>query len=250
MTDLSVPIPAGYKSLVKEQQKVSQGDPLAQAESSQNMVIPIAKDLETDSRKAGKMLTKKPGDRIEAGSILAKSGGMFGSREIRSKVSGTIVKYDPENGELLIVGEGGGAGNDTGSILSPIDGEVILCDNSKVVLKTDKEAILATEGAGEESVGEALSGKDDLLEVSEIDQSVSGKILVARKFEREAISKAIGLGVLGIIGEEIEETIFENLRAKKIKTPVLKVNQETFKKLFKKHGKLMIDGVNKLIVRL
>jgi hypothetical protein len=253
MSLLPVPIPSGYIISVKVDQKISQGDIIASSENqntSSDLVIEIAKDLEADPKKISKIVIKNLGDRIEIGDIIAKKGGVFGSSEVRSKVSGTLTKLDEDNGTITIKTSQASVQDIAKNIISPVDGEVSVCDNDKVVLKTDKEAILAEASSGETSFGEALYLEKGEPEIHDIEGVVSGKILIAKVIDREVISKAIGLGAVGIIGQEISDVTLENLRSKKINTPVLRVSEENFKKIAKKNEKIMLDSINSIIIKL
>ena len=251
MTSLPIPIPSGYKISVKVDQKVSQGDIIATSEeiAPQDLIVEIAKDLGVDPKNSKKFIIKKPGERIEISDLIARKVGMFGTREIRSKVSGTIVNFDSANGSISIRSDQEQPLDNKTNITSPVDGKVSLCDNDKVVIDTDKEAILAQASSGETSFGDVWYSEKDL-ESSELSEEVSGKILVTKILSRELIAKAMGLSAAGLIAQEISEETFENLKSKKIKTPVLKVSGENFKKLAKKNEKLMLDSENLVIIKL
>ena len=252
MTLLPIPIPTGYKILVSVDQKISTGDLIASKEdSSQDLTVEVSKDLELDPKSTLKSLVKKPGDLVSPGDVLAKKGGVFGSRELNSKVGGTIVKYDQETGVLTIrTTDVESKEKNKEGIASPVDGVVEVCDNEKVVIKTDKEAILADNASGDTSFGEVIFFEQEEVDPSELDSKVSGKILVGNTFSREAVAKAIGINSIGVVGENISDSILENLTAKNIKTPVLRVSHENFKKIGKKSGKLMLDSAKKIIIRL
>ncbi len=250
MTDLPIPIPQDFSASVKEDQKISQGDPIAtKKDTSSDLVIDVSADLQVDPKRSASTLVKRPGDRVEVGDLLAKKSSVFGSREIRSKVEGTIVKFDDELGKLVIRVSGQATAESANKIISPVDGVVSSVGDGKVILKTDKETILAEEASGGQAVGEVKFFEKDVL-MADLDDKVSGLILIGRSFDREAIAKAIGLGAAGIIAEKIEASSFENLREKMITTPVLKVKEESYKKLIRKSGKLIADAEKKLIVKL
>lgn len=251
MTSLPVPIPSGYTLSVKLDQKVSAGDVLATKESSSSEIaIEISQSLGLSGKDGLKTLLKNPGDRVEEGDVLARKGGMMGSREIRSKVSGTAIKYEEESGRLFIRTADEVSESGVSEIISPVDGTISVCDNDKVVLKTDREAILAEEGSGDTGVGEIYYVEGKEIDAFKIDSKVNSKILLGEKLSRDAIAKAIGLYASGVISQEIEDLDFQNLREKMIKTPVLRVSEENFAKIVKKSGKFMIDGNKKLIIKL
>lgn len=251
MTTLPIPIPQGFKVSVKTSQKVSVGDTIATKEDySSDLVINVVSDLDIEPKKASHALAKKPGDRIEVGDLIAKKGGMLGSREIHSKVAGTIVKFDEGEGTLTIRTQGALDEDSEIKITSPVDGTIETCDNSKVVINSDKEAVLAEEASGENAFGELEFFDQDEVEVKDLNALVGGKVLIAKSFNREAIAKAMGLGAIALIAQEVRDIDFENLKEKMIKTPVLKVSSESYRKLIKRGGKIIVDAKNLVIIKL
>lgn len=253
MTNLPIPIPQGFNIVVKADQKISSGDVIAISEdASSDLSINVAADLEIDPKKVAQTLSKKPGDRIEEGDLIAKKGGILGSKEIHSKVSGTFVKLNEEDGTIVVRTDGALDENSQVNISSPVDGSIVSCDNDKVVLKTDKEAILATEASGENAFGETLVFERGEVEAKDIDDKVAGKIVVAKMFSRDACAKAMGLGTLGLIAEKIGGEYIESLREKKVKIPVLILTSENYKKLAQKKsaGKIIADAKNLVVIKL
>lgn len=251
MTLLPIPIPQGFKISVKDSQKVSVGDTIAAKEDySSDLVINVYSDLDIEPKNTFHALVKKPGDRINVGDLIAKKGGMLGSREIHSKVAGTIVKFDDSDGTLTIRTQGALDEDSEIKITSPVDGTIQSCDNDKVVINSDKEAILAEAASGENAFGEFEVFDQDEVEAKDLDALVGGKVLIAKSFNREAIAKAMGLRAIALIAQEVRDIDFENLKEKMIKVPVLKVSPESFKQITRKGGKIIADAKNLVIIKL
>lgn len=257
MTLLPIPIPQGFKISAKLGQKISADDTIAiKEDDSSDLLINVSQDLGIEPKKVAHSLSKKPGERIEVGDLIAKKGGILGSREIHSKVAGTIVKLDEEEGTLTIRTQGTIDEDSEIKITSPVDGTVDEVESDKVAIKTEKEAILAIEGTGENAFGEFEFFEEEP-KAADLDDKVFGKILIARSFNRETIAKAIGLGAIAIIASEIRSIDFENLKEKLIKTPVLRVNPENFRKIAHRgtvpagrQGKIIADAKNLVIIKL
>lgn len=248
MISLPIPIPQGYNIKVKVGDKIKEGDVIAESEISESdFAVDIASQLSVNPKKTSKYLLKKPGDRIKVGDLIAKKGGVFGSREIEAQIEGTAVRFEEDSGTLFIRSD---KNKDLASQLkSPVEGTVTVCDNAKIVLKTEQEGIAAVAGSGESISGEVHFIEDPNVDPYDLEASIKGKIVVGKFFTREAFAKSIGLGVIGVIAHEDSGIDFENLSSKNINTCVVTVNEEGFKKVPKK-GKLGIDPEKKLIIKL
>jgi hypothetical protein len=148
---------------------------------------------------------------------------------------------------------------DTQKILSPIDGVVDLCDNDKILLKTEKDVIIGENGLGENAEGEVLlligesknNSEPSPIELHQLDADCIGKIILGEKFDREVLMKAIGMGVTGIVGLDIEENDISYITDRHLTTPVIKVSAPDFSKLLMWKGKkIYMQGSNKTILLL
>ena len=76
-----------------------------------------------------------------------------------SPVSGTVFSFDQNEGALVIRTADE---TETQDLFSPVDGEVSLCDNEKIVIKTDKSGILVLKATGEGKLeGELIALKGE-----------------------------------------------------------------------------------------
>lgn len=255
MSLLSIPL-NDFIPKVKTGDGVVSGQVIATKKGKgKDIEINVAETLDIKPGEAVKFILKRPGDRVEKGGLIAAKKGTFGigGKGIRSKVYGTVYKTDKDLGILYVRVR---REDEEEDIFSPVDGVVELCDNKKIAIKTDKDAILADKvsGNGIVSAEMVLLGKDevdpDSIEVdpSEINGKIRGKIILGRFFQREAISKAFGIGALGIISQNISDEEFEDLRKKNINTPIFIINEEDFKKLVKYNGKKIYADAQKCLV--
>jgi hypothetical protein len=248
MTLLPVLLPEGFSLKVSVGDKIAAGQILAEGqEKGHEEVIHLAHDLKLVPQKAIASLKKNLGDSVAAGDLLAVKKALVGSKEIVSEFSGTIIKIDEESGDVVIRVSIGGQNLKT--INSPVDGTVDSCDNQKVVLKTDKEAVLATDGVGGETEGELeyLVDSDE----TKLNSGIKGRVLLTKTIDKIYLFKTIGLEAAGIITEELEDIDFVDLVEKHVRMPVLQVSEEDFKKLVKEKDKnIYLSGKNKSIILL
>jgi len=257
MTLLPVLLPEGYKSEVAVNDKLAVGDTIAIAtaakkDASEN-IVNVAFYFGIPAQDIHKFLKKNLGDAVSEGELLAEQKGGFAKspKKLISQFSGTIIKIDQTNGDVGIKGLSGPTEKGTlEKIISPVAGIVDFCNNEKIVIKTDKDAIQALDGLGEEAEGQLLH-LEDLEETGLISSEISAKIILSESIDRVSLFKAIGLDANGIIVKTLEDTDFIDLTDKRIPTPVMTVGEDDYRKLIKANGKkVYLGGKNKSIVIL
>jgi len=248
MTLLPILLPEGFDLKVSAGDKIAAGSILAEGQGGvHEEIIHLASQLKLSPQKAIEALKKNLGDSVNAGDVLAIRKSLLGSQKIISNYSGIIAKIDESSGDLIIRVNGGGTSLKT--IVAPVDGIIDSCDKQKIVLKTDREAMLAQDGVGEESEGEIVYLPDS--DETKLNTDIKGKILLTKAIDKIYLFKTIGLEAAGIITEEIEGIDFVDLTEKNIKMPVLEISEEGFKKMIKYDGKkVYLFGKNKSIIVL
>jgi hypothetical protein len=248
MTLLPILLPEGFEVKVSAGQKIAAGSVLAEGQGqAHEEIINLAGQLKLSPQKAVKALKKNLGDSVSSGEVLAVKKSLFGSQKIISKFSGIIAKIDEASGDLVIRVSGDEAKKNT--IACPIDGIIDSLDKQKIVIKTDKQAFLATDGVGAEKEGELLYIPD--FNGNKLNDKVEDKIILAENVDRVAVFKAIGLDASGVITKNLEDIDFIDLENKNIRIPILEVNEEDFQKLIKEIGKkLYLFGKKKSIIVL
>jgi hypothetical protein len=248
MTLLPILLPEGFSLKVSVGDKIAAGQVLAEGQGKpQEEIIHLAQRLKLVPQKAIQSLKKNLGDSVSVGEVLAAKKSLLSSKQIISKFSGIIIRIDETSGDLVIRISGGA--QTPKSLNSPVAGTVQSFDNGKVVLKTDKETILALDGVGGESEGkiEYLADSDE----TKLDAQIKGKILLTKAIDRVYVFKTIGLEAVGIITEDLEDVDFIDLEEKHIRMPILQVSEEDFKKLIKESQKnIYLFGKNKCIIIL
>lgn len=250
MTLLPILLPEGYVLKVSANDKLTVGAIIAEKRSSAGeKIIHITSQLNLPPKNILKTLKKNLGDGILKGDFVAEKKGNLGigSKKVISEFSGTVIKIDEENGDLII--RQAGEEESVETIISPVEGSVDFCNNEKIVIKTDKNAILAQDGLGIEKEGELLYL--ETAEEEDLKSVIEGKIILAKTIDRVAVFKAIGLDVSGIVTEDLEGMDFVDLTEKSITTPIMIVNEDDLKKLIKANGKrVYLGGKDKSIVVL
>lgn len=238
MTSLSIKLEKGFSPKVKADDKVVVGQLLAEKSiAGSDHEIHIAKLLEVPLLEASKYLLKRPGDRISEGAPVAFKKGAFGigGKKAISPVEGTVFKFENETGILTIRSF---EESETENLFSPVDGEVIVCDNEKITIKTQKEVIVALEVLGVGSFeAELYIVKGDEINPSDLKSDLKNKVVAGKSFDREAMAKSIGLGAKGIIAQSIKEEDFADLKSRLTKTPIFIIDEENIEKILKSDGK-------------
>jgi hypothetical protein len=249
MTLLPVLLPEDYESKVTVNDKLAVGQTIAEKKTTSENIINIAFYFDVSALDIHKFLKKNLGDAVLEGEVLAEKTAGFGkaSKKLISQFSGTITKIDKTNGDISIRSslEKGSFQN----IISPVAGTVDFCNNEKIVIKTDQDTILAVDGLGEGAEGELFY--IEKVEETSLGNKTQGKILLTGVIDKVSLFKAIGLDAIGIIVKSLEDTDFMELTGKYIKTPVMIVNEEDYKKIVKADKKrIYIGGKDKTIVIL
>jgi hypothetical protein len=94
-------LPVAGRVLVRVGQKVSASDVVAEAQvATRHMLLDIRRSLGgSTAAEAERATTRHPGDRLQAGDVVAESGGLF-SRVVRAPAAGVIVTV--AGGRLLL----------------------------------------------------------------------------------------------------------------------------------------------------
>jgi hypothetical protein len=250
MTLLPVLLPEGYKSKVAVNDKIAAGSVVAEKKvSGIEKVIHLSQIFNLPPKDILKTLNKHLGDGILKGDVVAQKKGNLGmgSKKIISEFSGTIIRINEESGDLIIHEAGEEGGLET--LVSPVDGIVDFCDNEKIVIQTDKDAILAEDGLGKEKEGELLHLGS--AEEESLSNQIEGKVILVKTIDKVAIFKAIGLDANGIIVSNLENIDFIDLTEKAIEMPIMIVDDDNFKRLVKAGKKIVyLGGKDKSIVIL
>jgi hypothetical protein len=254
MTQLPVLIPVGFTTTITAGTVVKVGDTLAEYKSIGEEAINLAEKLQVSPAKVAKMLLKNPGEKVHVGEILAAKSGFFASVQIKSKVSGTILRYERDSGKLIIAPKLGDLTATVGDkITAPVEGTVIEIGPAFVTVKTDKNVLSAVRGCGKAVSAELyfLEGKreEDLL--YRLDSEAIGRIVLTVKTTRELLMKALGIGVAGVIVAEIWDPDLQYYKDKEKDIPLVMLEKDVFERVKgHKEKKVFVNGSEKVVVLL
>ncbi len=155
MTSLPVILSSGVESIVKAGDIVNAGQIIAKKATRTDYIVNLAHEFSSSIEKVRKTLRKNPGDNVKEGDVLAVKKNFFNLSEekLLSRVSGTILRYERDTGNLIISRIPQGNFPD---IVSPVDGTVSICDNDKIVISTDKDVYSGRKGSGGSVTGEVF----------------------------------------------------------------------------------------------
>jgi hypothetical protein len=246
MTLLPVNLPTGAMPKVSVGDKISQGDIIAKNQTFvTDEIIHLSKDFDILPKDIERSLKKNLGDSIKAGDLIAIKKKAFGGKKILSKISGTLTKIDNITGDLYIKTDGSGLTED---IISPVDGIIDFCNNEKIVIKTQKNTILAKEAFGVGITAEILVKN---LVLGNIGQDINDKVIVTQNLDKVSLFKSLGLGAKGIITVNLEDIDFSDFSDQLVNDAILIVEEKDFDKLKKQPGKKIIADIkSKLIIIL
>lgn len=247
MTLLPIVLPEGFIPTVTVNDKLTLETVIAEKRNGKTQVINLS-SFGFPQNSLEKSLKKSIGDSIKEGEVIAVKKGKLGlgSKKFLSRFSGIITKVNEETQEIYIRS---GIDEVTETMFSPVVGTVDFCNNEKIVIKTDKEAVIAKDALGKKADGEIYYIES--LDFNKLTSEISDKIILVKILDKTSLFKILGLDAKGIITEEIDDVDFIDLNDKKIETPILSVSEEDFKKILKnKNKEIFLDGENKSIIIL
>ncbi|HZJ18040.1 MAG TPA: hypothetical protein VFD45_00265 [Patescibacteria group bacterium] len=248
MFSLPISLPDGYSLKTSKDAVVKIGDILAEKIVVKNVIVPLAEKFDIDPKNVISILKKGPGDKIEKGDILAEKKGIIKVKRAISQFEGTVLKLEEDTGNLLIKSQ---LKDEVVQLKSPVDGRINFCDNGKVVIETEKKTFSTVKSFGKDTKGELVFLGKEKIELEDIDKKIAKKVILAKSFDRSALSKAFGLGSLAAIGNTILDEDIEHFKNREIEALMVEVDDKSFEELTKANGKeVYLDAVNKIIVIL
>lgn len=120
-----------------------------------------------------------------------------------------------------------------------------------------KQEAIGVKGTGEKVEAELLYlGKEEITAI-DLTSKITDKVIVARKFDRAALMKALTLGAGGVVASEISDELFEEFEhgkdweigeSIKLKLPLLVVENASLESLKYLNGKkVILDPTEKKI---
>jgi len=253
MTPLPIELPEGFVPLVSQGDSVAIGQTIAKKDTPQDEIVNVIAAFKVSRAHAKKTLKIVPGERIEAGAIVAVKKNFFGKEEAKiiSNVTGTVVRYERDTGNLVVRVEYDASELE---LISPVAGTVTLCNNKEIVIET--EGAFLSKGVTIGSTGEGTlfvlrESFDDSSDnaVYFLDSRTEGKIVLVKALTRDLIIKGESIGVMGFLGTTISNEDITYLQQKQLPIPVIEINDELVTNLHSwENKKIMVEVTTKAII--
>lgn len=196
---------------VKTGQSVSDTEIIAHCEiSAGQRLIKIAHSLGVSGKSVHKYLTRKIGDRIYEGEIIARKRGVLGvgKKEIKVPVDGIVTEID-ERGDIILQFLPKPV-----RLLAGANGQIKEITEAKISIDTVGTSIhgFVSLGKDREGIISMIGGPKEFILPERIAADSKGKILVGGALlEKSALEKAVTLGVEGIVTGGMNYRDFEGL---------------------------------------
>ncbi|MEX0621499.1 MAG: hypothetical protein WD187_00685 [Candidatus Woykebacteria bacterium] len=203
--------PGKCKLVVKIGQSVGDTDIIGHCEvSAGRRLIKIAHVLGVSGAAVQKYLTRRVGEKIYEGEILARRKGVLGlgKKEIKAPVDGLITEIDAR-GDLILQFLPKPV-----RLLAGASGKIKAVDDKKIAIETIATQIHGFVSIGKEREGiiSIVGNPKEFILPTRITQEAKGKILVGGALlEKGALEKAVTLGAVGIITGGMNYRDFESL---------------------------------------
>lgn len=189
-------------------------------------IVNIAHQLAVSAEEGEKFLERPIGSTIYKGELLAKKKAFLKEKIIITPTDCILEKYDKQTGDLRLKFLA-----KQSPLLSGVYGIVVAVDvqNREILIKTLATQIFGIIGSGHERGGILTfikEGNDYIVQSSQINDGYKGHVLVSGSLiYQDALIKAVGIGVSGVICGGIEFDTMQKL----ITNMALHSNQDLLK---------------------
>jgi hypothetical protein len=176
-------------------------------------IIKVAAELDILEMDINDYMKMVVGDKVKKGDIIAEYNAFFGlfKKHVYSPINGTIESISPISGQVIIREEPAPL-----SMNAYIPGRIEqLIENEGAIIETNAAFIQGIFGIGGETHGElrvATEDPNETLTSMFIEDDDEGKVIVGGSLvTKEAVDKALEVGVKGIITGGITDIILEEI---------------------------------------
>ncbi len=171
-------------------------------------LIKVARELGLPPEDIKFYLLKKKGDRVKEGEVIARYRTLFGliNKEVVSPTNGVVEDVSMTTGRIIIRGDPKPV-----ELTAYVAGKVAkVLPGEGVIVETRGAFVQGIFGVGGETNGEIrvlVHSPSDVLDVNMLDDDCRGKIVIGGSLiTKEALERAISLGVGGIVVGGIKDT--------------------------------------------
>ncbi len=164
-------------------------------------LVNVASKLGLPPEDLPSVMLKNPGDAIEKGKPIAETKGFFGMfrSTVNSPCDGTLDSISTVTGQAILREPPTPI-----EVNAYVDGEVVeIFENEGVAIAMQGSFIQGIFGVGGERTGEihvAVSGPNEKLDASLLDDSMKGKVVIGGShIDWEGLQKAMSIGINGIV---------------------------------------------------
>jgi hypothetical protein len=187
--------------LVKEEQSVSYGDVVARTYVPGDVQMqPVAYSLGIEPKELPHAMSRKVGDEVKEGEIIAVSKAFFGKfkKEVQAKTSGTIELISEHTGFVAIRTKPTPV-----EVNSYINGKVVkIIPNFGAEIETPASFIQGIFGIGGERQGklEIIADRSEAISPDKVGRDCAGKIIAGGSLlTYEVLRKAVEVGAKGVV---------------------------------------------------
>jgi len=230
---ITVQIPSGARILVSEDEKVTDATLLAKIdEEEESTPLDLAKILKIKPSSISKYLTRKIGEAIEEGDIVAVKKSVFSQTAVKSPHAGTIYGMDLATGVLVIQTKK----SVPKKVISPVSGKIKSIKSNSIEVETEAIVYEGIMGSGNKVRGFLKYISDGRVGVMDgMEADFGGVIAMVGNLTAAAMVKFDVLGVTGIVAlNKMDET---NL-------PFVQFDRGVFEKIAKYDGKMAVLDPN------
>jgi hypothetical protein len=207
-------LPILGKVLVKEGDQVDFSSIIAETMiPGEPNIIKVSAELDILEMDINDYMKKMVGDKVNKGDIIAEYNAFFGlfKKHVYSPINGTIESISPISGQVIIREEPVPL-----SMNAYIPGRIAqLIENEGAIIETNAAFIQGIFGIGGETHGElrvAIEDPSETLTGMLIEDDDKGKVVVGGSLvTKEAVDKALEVGVKGIVTGGITDNILEEI---------------------------------------
>lgn len=250
---MTLPLPSGVKLLVKKNQKVKEGQIIAQRKaSSQTKGYHLNKLIGVSPKKVIKYLEKKLGQEVKEGDLVAQKKSLLGKTEKFIAPIAGVLDSLTEDGILRIRRE-----VPKEETKAPFAGIISIASSGSVGISFAALEIKGTWSGGNKATGYLMIIEGEDYDLFCLNGTCQEQIVVLKgKLPKGLWYKAISLGAVGFVASGLAEKSLQNeIEEEDDSLPVVilgeddKISQEIWEELKKSNGRMaLIDGQEKRIL--
>lgn len=201
-TNLRLPTPPHHVFLVGVGDAVTGKTVLAKyAAFSEEKPIPLAELLHIAPSRVLSFLKKRVGEEVHMGDTIAEKRGFLHALTVKSPITGILKEVDLTRGTLTLSKnpKGTHSGQNQEELISPVSGKILRVTNAYIEIETEGQLYKLQKGGGEGVLGELFYFVHEEIDMFDVDENVSGKIVVCSTFGDDILTKLDVLEAKGII---------------------------------------------------